>query len=256
MSLNLVIEALTPDHGKDIIKFFQKLGYNTTVFTGSNCKEGNYNKRFYGVIKGKFGCYKKIDISNSVQLLKLDRAIEIFKKELNNNSTMETPAKKKRGPQPGSKRNQKQVILEEKITKVDQRLGGERGKSVQSIQYIPTEVGIGSINSIPVSITSQSPVQSIKKLGEVFNSLKTDKEQVNHPAHYNNYPIEAIEMLIGIFGLEKTIDFCIMTAMKYRLRLGLKDDFNQDLAKEKWYLDKAKELEERWKAIGGLNKTR
>ena len=63
-------------------------------------------------------------------------------------------------------------------------------------------------------------------------------------------------MLIGIFGLEKTIDFCIMTAMKYRLRLGLKDDFNQDLAKEKWYLDKAKELEERWKAIGGLNKTR
>lgn len=236
MSLNLVIEALTTDHGKDIIKFFQKLGYNTTVFTGSNCKEGNYNKRFYGVIKGKFGCYKQIDISNGVQLLKLDRAIEIFKKELNN-SKMETPAKKKRGPQPGSKRNQKPVILEEKITKVNQRLGGERGKSVQSIPH------------------TTPPVKSIKKLGEVFNSLKTDKEQVNHPAHYNQYPIEAINILIGIFGLEKTIDFCIMTAMKYRLRLGLKDDFNQDLAKEKWYLDKAKELDERWVAIGGSPKT-
>jgi len=247
------LKHLPPDHGKDIIKFFQKLGYNTTVFTGSNCKEGNYNKRFYGVIKGKFGCYKQIDISNSVQLLKLDRAIEIFKKELNN-SKMETPVKKKRGPQPGSKRNQKPVILEEKITKVDQHLGGERGKSVQSIPHTPTSVGMGSTNSIPPSITS--PVKSIKKLGEAFNELKTDKEQVNHPAHYNQYPIEVIDMLIGIFGLEKTIDFCIMTAMKYRLRLGLKDDFNQDLAKEKWYLDKAKELDERWVAINGLNKTR
>ena len=160
--------------------------------------------------------------------------------EQNNNSKMETPAKKKRGPQPGFKKKQP-VILEEKITKVDQKLGGERGKSVQQIPYTP--------------IVS-SPVKSIKKLGEAFNELKTDKEQVNHPAHYNMYPIESIDMLIGIFGLEKTIDFCIMTAMKYRLRLGLKDDINQDLAKEKWYLDKAKELEERWKAIGGLNKTR
>lgn len=251
MSLNLVIEALTPDHGKDIIKFFQKLGYNTTNFSGANCKEGNNINRFYGVINSRFGCYKQIDISNKVQLLKLDRAIKIFKKELNN-STMETPAKKKRGPQPGSKKKQP-VILEEKITKVDQQLGGERGKSVQQIPYTPTNVGSGSINSIPPSVSS--PVKSIKKPGEAFSELKTDKEQVNHPAHYNQYPIEGIDILIGIFGLEKTIDFCIMTAMKYRLRLGFKDDFNQDLAKEKWYLEKAKELDERWKAISGSPKT-
>ena len=73
--------------------------------------------------------------------------------EQNNNSTMETPAKKKRGPQPGSKRNQKPVILEEKITKVNQRLGGERGKSVQNIPHTPTNVGSGSINSIPPSVS-------------------------------------------------------------------------------------------------------
>ena len=234
MSLNLVIEALTPDHGKDIIKFFQKLGYNTTVFTGSNCKEGNYNKRFYGVINGKFGCYKQIDIRNSVQLLKLDRAIEIFKKELNN-SKMETPAKKKRGPQPGSTRRSKEakkIILETKIIKKEPHLGGERGKSVQSMPYTPTAASFRLITSTP------------------------KKEMVNHPSHYNQYPIEGIDMLIGIFGLEKTIDFCIMTAMKYRLRLGLKDDINQDLAKEKWYLDKAKELDDRLVAINGLNKTR
>ncbi len=35
-----------------------------------------------------------------------------------------------------------------------------------------------------------------------------------------------------------------MNAFKYRMRLGLKDDFVQDFKKEKWYLDKAKELKD------------
>ena len=68
------------------------------------------------------------------------------------------------------------------------------------------------------------------------------KNKVNHPPHYNQYPIETIDMMISIFGVDKTIDFCIMNAYKYRMRLGLKDNIEQDLAKEKWYLDKAQEL--------------
>lgn len=68
------------------------------------------------------------------------------------------------------------------------------------------------------------------------------QEQVNHPAHYNKYPIEAIDMMIAIWGKEKTIDFCLMNAFKYRMRLGHKDNIQQDLQKECWYLDKAKEL--------------
>ena len=250
MSLNLVIESLTPDHGKEIIKFFQRLGYNTTSFTGSNCKEGKYNKRFYGVINSRFGCYKEQDISNKVQLLKLDRAIEIFKKELNNNSTMESTDKKKRGPKPGSKKVKKPIILEEKITKIEPKLGGEGGKSVQK-PWKKEEIPAG----IPKEVNGMAAL-NLKKITEAFNDRKSEKEQVNHPAHYNQYPIEGIDMLIGIFGLEKTIDFCIMTAMKYRLRLGHKDDINQDLAKEKWYLDKAKELDERLVSLGGLNKTK
>lgn len=68
------------------------------------------------------------------------------------------------------------------------------------------------------------------------------KEQVNHPDHYNLYKIEAIDMMVSIWGLSKTIDFCYMNAFKYRMRLGLKDNIEQDLKKEKWYLDKAHEL--------------
>ena len=69
------------------------------------------------------------------------------------------------------------------------------------------------------------------------------KEMVNHPSHYNQYPIETIDMMVSIFGKEYTRMWCVMTAFKYRMRLGHKDDINQDLAKEQWYLNKAKELE-------------
>lgn len=49
-------------------------------------------------------------------------------------------------------------------------------------------------------------------------------------------------MMERIFGTHKTIDWCIMTAFKYRMRMGLKDDFQQELEKEQWYLQKAQEL--------------
>lgn len=68
------------------------------------------------------------------------------------------------------------------------------------------------------------------------------EEKINSPAHYNTYPIECINMMSAIWGREKTAIFCEMNAFKYRMRLGHKDDILQDLAKEKWYLDKAKEF--------------
>lgn len=67
-------------------------------------------------------------------------------------------------------------------------------------------------------------------------------DQVNHPKHYNNYPIEAIEMMIRIWGKEKVKDFCIMNAFKYRMRMGFKGNMQEDFDKEQWYLNKAKEF--------------
>ena len=69
-----------------------------------------------------------------------------------------------------------------------------------------------------------------------------NNELVEHPKHYNNYPIEVIDMMISIWGIDKTITFCLMNGFKYRMRLGLKDNIEQDLAKEQWYLNKANEL--------------
>ena len=70
------------------------------------------------------------------------------------------------------------------------------------------------------------------------------KEQVNHPSHYNDYSIEVIEMMVRIWGVPTTIAFCEMNAFKYRMRLGHKDDINQDIKKERWYLDYAAKLKD------------
>ena len=69
------------------------------------------------------------------------------------------------------------------------------------------------------------------------------KEMVNHPSHYNQYPQETIDMMVDIFGRDAVRQWCVMTAFKYRMRMGLKDDIEQDFNKEQWYLNKAKELE-------------
>jgi len=67
---------------------------------------------------------------------------------------------------------------------------------------------------------------------------------VNHPKHYNDYPIEVINMMIKIWGRDKVRDYCEINAFKYRMRLGHKnpDHFQEDFDKEQWYLNKAKEL--------------
>ena len=71
--------------------------------------------------------------------------------------------------------------------------------------------------------------------------MKVKKDPIN-PDHYKSYSVETIDMMIAIYGKEKTAIHCELTAFKYRQRLGKKDSIEQDLEKEKWYLDKAKEL--------------
>ena len=77
--------------------------------------------------------------------------------------------------------------------------------------------------------------------------LKEKYEEVNHPDHYNQYDVEVIDMMERVFGKEETAIFCKLNAFKYRQRMGNKpgQDILKDLAKEKWYLAKKKELEKK-----------
>ena len=78
-------------------------------------------------------------------------------------------------------------------------------------------------------------------------------EMVNHPSHYNKYDIEVIEMMRRIYGTEAVALWCEMTAFKYRMRLGEKPEnpIEQDLKKEEWYLNKAKEYRNQLDADSG-----
>ena len=69
-------------------------------------------------------------------------------------------------------------------------------------------------------------------------------ENVNHPEHYNNYDVEAIEMMERIWGPEETAIFCKLNAFKYRMRMGTKptSPVEEDIKKEKWYIKKYHEL--------------
>ena len=63
--------------------------------------------------------------------------------------------------------------------------------------------------------------------------------------HYNKTSIEAIVVLERTFGTEAAMLFCEMTAMKYRLRIGEKDNPELELKKIKWYERSAKEYRRR-----------
>jgi len=76
------------------------------------------------------------------------------------------------------------------------------------------------------------------------NNLLFEYDFVNSPGHYNAYSLEVIDMMVKIWGVEKTVVFCEMNAYKYRMRMGNKpgDEIQQDIEKERWYLNKANEL--------------
>ena len=70
------------------------------------------------------------------------------------------------------------------------------------------------------------------------------KEQVNHPDHYNQGQYECIAVMESIYGIEATMNFCLLCAFKYTWRTNDKDGI-QDINKAIWYLKKYKELQER-----------
>lgn len=79
---------------------------------------------------------------------------------------------------------------------------------------------------------------------EINTECNTHYEEVNHPNHYNVYDVEVVEMMERIFGIEETMSWCKLNAFKYRMRAGEKptSTVEKDLKKEKWCLNKYKEL--------------
>ena len=73
--------------------------------------------------------------------------------------------------------------------------------------------------------------------------MSDKQDNINHPKHYTQYSMEVIDMMIQIWGVDATVQYCEMNAFKYRMRMGVKDTpIMEDLGKEQWYLNRAKLL--------------
>lgn len=88
-----------------------------------------------------------------------------------------------------------------------------------------------------------------EELYEYFSEVLGNSEQLAeydfiNPDHYKKYSVEVIDMMIAIYGKEKTAAYCELNAFKYRMRMGEKPEqpIDRDLEKEKWYINKAIEL--------------
>lgn len=89
---------------------------------------------------------------------------------------------------------------------------------------------------------AQESLSHLLKVGKI-------PEKYNHinPDHYKNYSREVIDMMESIYGTDATAFYAEMNAFKYRMRMGTKpgQPIERDLEKEKWYLDKSRELREK-----------
>ena len=68
------------------------------------------------------------------------------------------------------------------------------------------------------------------------------KDNVNHPSHYQCSKHECIDIMLDVFGKEKVSAFCDLNAFKYQWRANSKGTDIQDKQKAIWYNQKYIEL--------------
>lgn len=73
---------------------------------------------------------------------------------------------------------------------------------------------------------------------------------VRQPEHYRHGVYEVIDEMLIVFGPEKTFDFCILNAWKYRARAPFKGKMEEDMDKSSHYLEMAKQIANTYEEVG------
>lgn len=66
---------------------------------------------------------------------------------------------------------------------------------------------------------------------------------VDEPQHYKHSTFEVIDEMVLAFGIDATINFCILNAWKYRARAPYKGKMEQDMEKADRYMQYAHDLQ-------------
>ncbi len=66
-----------------------------------------------------------------------------------------------------------------------------------------------------------------------------EEDLVNNPPHYQGDKLEALDSIRAMLGVKGFIAYCLGNASKYVWRCTKKGNFEQDLEKAKFYIDRA-----------------
>jgi len=74
-----------------------------------------------------------------------------------------------------------------------------------------------------------------------MSSKDRSMDVVNHPPHYTQSHLECIDAIEAALGYDGFLDYCRGQVIKYIWRAPHKGSPTQDLAKAKWYIERALE---------------
>jgi len=73
-----------------------------------------------------------------------------------------------------------------------------------------------------------------------YGNILIQKDTVNHPPHYTNRKMEAIDIIEMIIEIEPNnkVAYAMSNVLKYLLRFRSKGNTIEDVKKARWYLDR------------------
>lgn len=114
-------------------------------------------------------------------------------------------------------------------------------------EYVNIDFFSNYVQQLQKEVSELEKVYNYNNSQELMSKPKEtpQKDNVNHPSHYQGTKHECIDIMLDVFGKEKVSAFCELNAFKYQWRANSKGTDIQDKKKAIWYNQKYIELNEK-----------
>lgn len=104
-------------------------------------------------------------------------------------------------------------------------------------EYINIDFFSSYVDELEKEVSELEKIYNYNNSQELISKQKetSQKDNVNHPSHYQGSKYECIDVMLDVFGKEKVSAFCELNAFKYQWRANSKGTDIQDKQKAIWY---------------------
>lgn len=104
-------------------------------------------------------------------------------------------------------------------------------------KYINIDFFSSYVDELEKEVSELEKIYNYNNSQELISKPKetSQKDNVNHPSHYQGSKYECIDVMLDVFGKEKVSAFCELNAFKYQWRANSKGTDIQDKQKAIWY---------------------